>query len=51
MDKEESKKKIALGADHAGYELKEKIADYLKKKATRSSISEPIQTSPLIILI
>jgi len=32
MDKEESKKKIALGADHAGYELKEKIADYLKKK-------------------
>ena len=32
MDKQESKKKIALGADHAGYELKEKITDYLKKK-------------------
>ena len=32
MDKEESKKKIALGADHAGYELKEKIAEYLKGK-------------------
>jgi len=32
MDKEESKKKIALGADHAGFELKEKIADFLKER-------------------
>ena len=32
MDKEESKKKIALGADHAGFELKEQIAEYLKEK-------------------
>ncbi len=31
MDKEESKKKIALGADHAGFELKEQIAEYLKE--------------------
>ncbi len=32
MDKEVSKKKIAIGADHAGYELKEEISDYLKAK-------------------
>ena len=32
MDKEESKKKIALGADHAGFELKEQIAEFLKEK-------------------
>jgi len=31
MDKEESKKKIALGADHAGFELKEQIAEDLKE--------------------
>lgn len=32
MDKEDSKKKIALGADHAGFELKEQIAGFLKEK-------------------
>ncbi len=31
MDKEESKKKIALGADHAGFELKGRIAKYLEE--------------------
>lgn len=32
MDKEVGKKKIAIGADHAGYELKKEISDYLKGK-------------------
>ena len=32
MDKEERKKKIAIGADHAGFDLKEKIASYLRDK-------------------
>ncbi|MCH7954910.1 MAG: ribose 5-phosphate isomerase B [Candidatus Marinimicrobia bacterium] len=32
MDKEESKKKIALGSDHAGFEIKEQLAAYLKEK-------------------
>ena len=32
MDKEESKKKIALGADHAGFELKERIAEFLNER-------------------
>lgn len=31
MDQEDSKKKIALGADHAGFELKEQIAEQLKE--------------------
>ena len=30
MDKEDSKKKIAIGADHAGFDLKENITKYLK---------------------
>jgi len=32
LDKEVNKKKIAIGADHAGYELKEEISFYLKNK-------------------
>jgi len=32
LDKEVSKKNIAIGADHAGYELKQEISDYLKGK-------------------
>ena len=32
MDKEESKKKIAVGADHAGFELKKDIVKYLEDK-------------------
>ena len=32
MDKEVSKKKIAIGADHAGYELKGEISDYINGK-------------------